>query len=88
MITLGSSMMRPQGLIRGAIKGRGNARFGWEQGRRASALTEAREAGVLVDDLMPAATHKERRTTLGYVRNDLPATQRVARARFSDQNKP
>lgn len=60
----------------------------WNMDSRAGALTEAREAGVLVDDLMPAATHEERRTTLGYVRNDLPATQRVARARFGDQNKP
>ncbi|MDP2801872.1 MAG: hypothetical protein Q8O26_08320 [Phreatobacter sp.] len=58
----------------------------WNMDSRAGALTEAREAGVVVDDLMPAATHNERRTTLGYVRNDLPATQRVARARFGDQN--
>lgn len=60
----------------------------WNMDSRAGALTQAREAGVQVDDLMPAATHEERRTTLGYVRNDLPATQRVAKARFGDRNKP
>ena len=60
----------------------------WNMDSRAGALSEARAAGVPTADLMTAATHEREETTRGYTRNDLPATQRVAEARFGRRNKP
>jgi hypothetical protein len=59
----------------------------WNMDSRAGAISEAVAAGARFDDVVTTATHTNPTTTLGYARDRIAPSRRVAERRFRRESR-